>query len=148
MLMPALENVANASGISSMSREFSLRWRQVGIIPARYASLRFPGKPLVLIAGVPMIIRTYQQARLHEHVAHRTDHMCRFLTSSSGCSQAKQATSLHALVVATDDERIAEVCRAAGAQVVMTSDSCPNGEHRHATLRHHVLFNVGAWQCQ
>jgi 3-deoxy-manno-octulosonate cytidylyltransferase (CMP-KDO synthetase) len=34
---------------------------QVGIIPARYASLRFPGKPLALIAGVPMIIRTYQQ---------------------------------------------------------------------------------------
>jgi 3-deoxy-manno-octulosonate cytidylyltransferase (CMP-KDO synthetase) len=36
-------------------------------------------------------------------------------------------------VVATDDERIAEVCRAAGAQVVMTSDSCPNGEHLHAS---------------
>ena len=63
------------------------------------------------------------------------------LTSSSGCSQAKQATSLHALVVATDDERIAKVCRAAGAQVVMTSDSCPNGEHCHATLRHHVLID-------
>lgn len=54
---------------------------------------------------------------------------------ASGChaldllaAQAKQATSLHALVVATDDERIAEACRAAGAQVVMTSEGCPNGE--------------------
>ena len=77
MLMPASEHVANASGISSMSRECLRRWRQVGIIPARYASLRFPGKPLALIAGVPMIIRTYQQVRLDEHVAHRPDHVCR-----------------------------------------------------------------------
>lgn len=73
MLMPVSEDVANASGISGTSRQCSLRWRQVGIIPARYASLRFPGKPLVLIAGVPMIIRTYQQVRLDEHVAHRSD---------------------------------------------------------------------------
>lgn len=36
---------------------------QVGIIPARYASQRFPGKPLALIAGVPMIVRTYQQVQ-------------------------------------------------------------------------------------
>ena len=74
---------------------------QVGIIPARYQSQRFPGKPLALIAGKPMIVRTYERA--------------------------KQATSLDALVVATDDERIAEVCRAAGAEVVMTSEACPNG---------------------
>lgn len=77
---------------------------QVGVIPARYASQRFPGKPLALITGKPMIVRTYEQAKL--------------------------ATSLDALVVATDDERIAETCRAAGAQVVMTSQSCPNGELR------------------
>ncbi len=74
---------------------------QVGIIPARYKSQRFPGKPLALIAGKPMIVRTYEQA--------------------------KQATSLHALVVATDDERIAAACREAGAQVVMTPEDCPNG---------------------
>lgn len=76
----------------------------MGIIPARYKSQRFPGKPLALIAGKPMIVRTYEQA--------------------------KQATSLHALVVATDDERIAAACRKAGAQVVMTPEDCPNGEWR------------------
>ncbi len=41
--------------------------------------------------------------------------------------QACKATTLDAVVVATDDERIAEVCRAAGAQVVMTFPDCPNG---------------------
>jgi hypothetical protein len=35
---------------------------QLGVIPARYASTRFPGKPLVMIAGKPMIVRTYLQA--------------------------------------------------------------------------------------
>ena len=36
---------------------------QVGIIPARYASTRFPGKPLTMILGKPMIQRTYEQAK-------------------------------------------------------------------------------------
>ena len=35
---------------------------QIGVIPARYASTRFPGKPLQMILGKPMIVRTYQQA--------------------------------------------------------------------------------------
>ena len=51
--------------------------------------------------GVPMILRTYQQA--------------------------VQARSLDAVVVATDDERIAALCRDAGARVVMTRPDCPNG---------------------
>jgi CMP-2-keto-3-deoxyoctulosonic acid synthetase len=74
---------------------------QVGVIPARYQSSRFPGKPLVDILGKPMILRTYEQAT--------------------------KAKKLDAVVVATDDERIAEVCRRAGAEVVMTSEDCPNG---------------------
>ena len=41
--------------------------------------------------------------------------------------QALKATALHAVVVATDDKRIAAVRRAAGAEVVMTSVDCPNG---------------------
>jgi len=57
----------------------------VGIIPARYASTRFPGKPLVEIEGVSMIQRVYQQA--------------------------SRAKSLDYLVVATDDERIANHVR-------------------------------------
>lgn len=75
---------------------------QVGVIPARYQSVRFPGKPLVKILGKPMIVRTWEQA-------------CK-------------ARSLSRVVVATDDQQIADVCRAAGAEVVMTSESCPNGD--------------------
>ena len=82
----------------------SSRSRVLGVIPARYESSRFPGKPIVLIAGKPMIVRTYEQA--------------------------KQATSLTRLVVATDDVRIRDVCVAAGAEVVMTDSNIPNGTER------------------
>ena len=80
------------------------RSRVLGVIPARYASSRFPGKPLVMIAGVPMIVRTYEQA--------------------------KQAKTLTRLVVATDDARIKAACEAAGAEVVMTDSAIPNGTER------------------
>ncbi len=72
------------------------------MIPARYQSVRFPGKPLVSILGKPMVVRTWEQA--------------------------SKATTLQKVVVATDDERIASACRDAGAEVVMTSSECPNGE--------------------
>lgn len=75
----------------------------VGIIPARYASTRFPGKPLALIKGKPMIQRVYEQAL-----------------------KAK----LDAVVVATDDARIADAVMDFGGQYVMTS---PN--HRSGTDR-------------
>ena len=74
---------------------------QIGVIPARYQSVRFPGKPLVKILGVPMVVRTWQQACL-----------CKTMSK---------------VIVATDDERIAEACRQEGAEVVMTSVSCANG---------------------
>ena len=74
---------------------------QIGVIPARFQSVRFPGKPLVKILGVPMVVRTWQQACL-----------CKTLSK---------------VIVATDDERIAEACRQEGAEVVMTSVSCANG---------------------
>lgn len=80
------------------------RKRVLGVIPARYASSRFPGKPLALIAGKPMIQRTWERA----------------------CA----ATSLCDVVVATDDNRIAECCRGFGARVVMTAVDCPNGTAR------------------
>lgn len=64
----------------------------IGIIPARYASTRFPGKPLVDIGGKPMIQRVYEQA--------------------------KQV--LDTVLVATDDERIFNAVRAFGGEVVMT----------------------------
>ncbi|GAB3947041.1 3-deoxy-manno-octulosonate cytidylyltransferase [Spirosoma harenae] len=76
----------------------------IGIIPARYASTRFPGKPLVDIAGKSMIQRVLEQV--------------------------KQATSLDKVVVATDDERIAEAVRKLGEEAVMTRTDHPSGTDR------------------
>lgn len=66
--------------------------RFIGIIPARYASTRFPGKPLADICGKPMIQRVYEQA----------------------------SKALTEVVVATDDERIYNCVRGFGGKVVMT----------------------------
>jgi 3-deoxy-manno-octulosonate cytidylyltransferase (CMP-KDO synthetase) len=92
----------------------------VGIIPARYASTRFPGKPLVEIAGVPMIERVYERT----------------------C----QAKSLDAVYVATDDERIAEACASFGATVLMTRADHATGTDRLAEaasgLDADVIVNV------
>lgn len=74
----------------------------IGIIPARYASTRFPGKPLADIDGTPMIQRVYEQAR---------------------------RSRLDDVYVATDDRRIAAVVDAYGGQVVLT-DEQPNGTAR------------------
>ena len=76
----------------------------VGVIPARFHSTRLPGKPLADIAGRPMI----------EHVYRR----------------AMRVRGLDALFVATDDERIVEVVRAFGGEVVMTPDDCATGSDR------------------
>ncbi|XP_031118481.1 3-deoxy-manno-octulosonate cytidylyltransferase, mitochondrial-like [Ipomoea triloba] len=85
-------------------RSGKFRSRVIGIIPARFASTRFPGKPLVDILGKPMIQRTWERAKL--------------------------ARALDQVVVATDDEKIAECCRGFGAEVIMTSESCRNGTER------------------
>ncbi|XP_057976072.1 3-deoxy-manno-octulosonate cytidylyltransferase, mitochondrial [Malania oleifera] len=87
-----------------LHRSSKFRSRVVGIIPARFASSRFQGKPLVEILGKPMIQRTWERAKL--------------------------ATTLDHVVVATDDEKIAECCRGFGADVIMTSESCQNGTER------------------
>ncbi|PON81854.1 Acylneuraminate cytidylyltransferase [Trema orientale] len=86
-----------------LGRSSKFRSRVVGIIPARFASSRFEGKPLVHILGKPMIQRTWERAKL--------------------------ASSLDHIVVATDDEKIAECCRGFGADVIMTSVSCRNGQY-------------------
>ncbi|WP_443939019.1 3-deoxy-manno-octulosonate cytidylyltransferase [Pedobacter sp. MW01-1-1] len=82
--------------------------RIIGIIPARYASTRFPGKPLVDIAGKSMIQRVYEQA--------------------------KKANSLSKVVVATDDTRIAEEVKNFGGEVVFTSDQHQSGTDRCAEV--------------
>jgi 3-deoxy-manno-octulosonate cytidylyltransferase (CMP-KDO synthetase) len=78
----------------------------VGAIPARYGSTRLHAKPLALIAGRTMI----------EHVYRR----------------AAQAKSLARVVVLTDDERIADVVRGFGGEVLMTPESCQSGTDRIA----------------
>jgi 3-deoxy-manno-octulosonate cytidylyltransferase (CMP-KDO synthetase) len=75
------------------------------VIPARYASTRFPGKPLVELAGRPMLHWVYGNA-------------CR-----SGAEQ---------VLVATDDERIAQAARSCGAPVVMTAPTHASGTDRIA----------------
>jgi 3-deoxy-manno-octulosonate cytidylyltransferase (CMP-KDO synthetase) len=78
----------------------------IGIIPARYASSRFPGKPLADILGKPMIQWVYEQASL--------------------------AKLLDQVIVATDDKRIFDVVTHFGGTVVMTSPQAANGTERIA----------------
>ncbi|RZL44533.1 MAG: 3-deoxy-manno-octulosonate cytidylyltransferase [Pedobacter sp.] len=80
----------------------------IGIIPARYASTRFPGKPLVDIAGKTMIQRVYEQA--------------------------SKAQSLSKVVIATDDERIAEEVKRFGGEYVFTSSNHQSGTDRCAEV--------------
>src|SRR5688500_6021307 len=77
------------------------------VIPARHASTRLPGKPLLAIAGLPMI--------LHVHD----------LSLRSGASE---------VIVATDDARIHDACRAAGAVVEMTGVQHASGTDRIAEV--------------
>lgn len=76
------------------------------IVPARYASSRFPGKPLVDLAGKPMIRRVWEI-----------------------CAEAVGAEHAY---VATDDDRIARACEAFGTKPLMTSDRCLTGTDRVA----------------
>jgi len=76
----------------------------LGVIPARYASSRFPGKPLVMIQGKSMIMRVFEQA-------------CK-------------SSSLTKVIVATDDERIFNHVKESGGEVLMTSDLHISGTSR------------------
>ncbi|CAN5871122.1 3-deoxy-manno-octulosonate cytidylyltransferase [soil metagenome] len=88
----------------------------LGIIPARFASTRFPGKPLTDIGGKTMIRRVYEQA--------------------------EKANLLSEVVVATDDERIANEIKKHGGNVVMTSDQHQSGTDRCAEA---VKKVAGEW---
>jgi len=85
----------------------------IGIIPSRYASTRFPGKPLVDVEGKTMIQRVYEQA----------------------------GKALDEVWVATDDQRIFKAVKAFGGEVVMTSDTHRSGTDRcaEAVLKVHKL---------
>jgi 3-deoxy-manno-octulosonate cytidylyltransferase (CMP-KDO synthetase) len=80
----------------------------IGVIPARFASIRFPGKPLAPLAGKPMVLHVWEAAR--------------------------SAKRLDRVVVATDDERIAACVREAGGEARMTSAEAKSGTDRVAEV--------------
>lgn len=81
----------------------------IGVIPARFGSTRFPGKPLALIRGKPMILWVLEAA--------------------------KGSQLLSRTLVATDDERIRKVVTEAGGEAVMTASELPSGTDRiHAAI--------------
>ncbi len=83
------------------------------VIPARFASTRLPGKPLLDVAGAPMLVRTVEQVK------------------KSGATE---------IVVATDDERIAQACVTADVDVMMTAS-----EHQSGTDRMHEVVASRGW---
>lgn len=93
----------------------------VGVIPARYASTRLPGKPLADICGKPMLWWVYQQA--------------------------SQVRNLDKVVVATDDERIAAACASYGIEAMMTSDSHPTHIHRLHEVSHMIDSDLYVCVC-
>ena len=84
----------------------------IGIIPARYGSTRFPGKPLAMINGKSMIQRVYEQAG--------------------------KSKRLSEILVATDDERIATHVEGFGGRAMMTSPDHKNGTERCAEIINHT----------
>lgn len=90
----------------------------LGVIPARYASTRLPGKPLAMIAGKPMIQHVYERA-------------CR-------------AKTLDKVIVATDDERIFEAVCVFGGNVQMTRRDHPSGSDRVAEIAAQTQFELVA----
>jgi 3-deoxy-manno-octulosonate cytidylyltransferase (CMP-KDO synthetase) len=92
----------------------------VAIIPARYASTRLPGKPLIEIAGKPMILRVVERAR--------------------------QAATISRVIVATDDQRVFQAVANADEEAVMTSPNHATGTDRlaevAAKLDAEIIVNV------
>ncbi len=90
------------------------------VIPARFESSRFPGKPLIDLKGKPMIQRVWEK-----------------------CCEAVSAEFVY---VATDSEKIRKVCISFGAKVVMTSSNCKTGTDRVAEanklIQADILINV------
>lgn len=92
----------------------------LAVIPSRWAAQRFPGKPLALIAGKPLVQRVWEAAKSSKRVTR--------------------------VVVATDSDRIAKAVKKFGGEVVMTSPRCPSGTDRVAqvakTSKAGIVVNV------
>lgn len=82
--------------------------KSILVIPARYQSTRFPGKPLINLAGKSMVHRVFEQ-----------------------CAKAYPASQIY---VATEDQRIVDHCTALGIQALITPDDCLTGTDRVAEV--------------
>lgn len=78
------------------------------VIPARYSSKRLPGKPLIDINGIPMVIRTF--------------------------NQCKKTVPASKIIIATDDKRIQKICSKNGINSIITSKKCLTGTDRIAEV--------------
>jgi 3-deoxy-manno-octulosonate cytidylyltransferase (CMP-KDO synthetase) len=87
-----------------------------GIIPARYASTRLPGKPLLLIHGKPMIQRVYEQS--------------------------KRSKLINKVIVATDDKRIFDCVKGFGGEVIMTSNKHQSGTDRLSEVAKKIKCDI------
>lgn len=96
--------------------EQSKQLKIIGVIPARYASTRFPGKPLALLQGKPMIQWVIETAKTSE--------------------------ILSEIYVATDDQKIADVAKKVGARVAMTDPNCATGTDRIFQATEKMDFDV------
>ena len=85
-----------------------MKIRSLGVIPARYGSQRFPGKPLTPIADKTLVQRVYEQAA--------------------------KAARLDKVIVATEDTRILEAVEAFGGDAMLTSPDCATGTDRVAEV--------------
>ncbi len=95
--------------------------KPIAVIPARWASSRFPGKPLAMLSGKPMVQHVWERCR--------------------------QSNAFVRVFIATDDARIADAVKRFGADVAMTSPDCPSGTDRVAEVARafphvQVLLNV------
>lgn len=102
--------------MNKTERIMKINMKIIGIIPARYQSSRFPGKPLADICGKPMIWWVYQQC--------------------------KKVDDFFAVYVATDDQRIYERCKELNMEVVMTSDVCKTGTDRVGEVARNLLADL------
>src|SRR5271168_1267891 len=103
-----MEGIVTATNSARDLLESSVPLRILGVIPARYASSRFPGKALVSIAGKSMLQHVWERA-----------------------SQARYLTSV---IVATDDDRIRAAAEQFGARVMMTRPDHVSGTDRVAEV--------------
>jgi 3-deoxy-D-manno-octulosonate cytidylyltransferase len=115
--LQSLQNKIKINYVTPSIYKRSMDLNIIGVIPARYKSTRFKGKPLCMIKNTPMIKRVYNQAR--------------------------KSKLLDKLVVATDNEEIQKYCESESIPVVMTSEDCLTGTDRLyevSEIEHYDLY--------